>query len=163
MNKGQIFSIDFLFAMVLMIFFLGMLIGLGEMQNYEKKEQTIRAELETRTQAALITLTNSNDFTCKTDLGTHLAYSIDLSKLIPKTNIDTKNNLGLKDYNLSILLDNIIQTGKDDAHFGKNIYAFDINILQCNGIVNFSDINNCMNDTCSGATKQAKLTIKVSK
>ena len=101
MNKGQIFSIDFIIAMILMIFFLGSLLSLGELQNYERKERRIIYELESKTEAALITLTNSPSYSCKLDTNSFLAYSVDINKIKNIKHNDLKNSIGLNDYNLS--------------------------------------------------------------
>ncbi len=164
MNKGQIFSVDFLFAMILMIFFLGTLFGIGEIKNYETKEDNIRNELEMKSQAALITLTNSKMFSCENDVNLFMAYSIDKDKLdLITTQKEFKEMLGLADYNLSLLLDGGTVNGKNDIHSGRNIYAIDLNVLYCEGTAKFSDINACIGGSCNAKVEQKKLTIKVSK
>jgi len=163
MNKGQIFSIDFLIAMILMIFFLGLLLSLGELQGYERKEARIRYEIASKTEAAIISLVNSPQYACEMDTNSYLAYSLDISKINTMSNDELKKSLGLLDYNLSLLLDNLILSGHDDPLNGKNIYAVDLDILYCNGNISFSDLNMCMNGTCGTVIEKHTLKVKVSK
>jgi len=163
MNKGQIFSLDFIIAMILMVFFLGLLLSLGELQGYERKEKRILYELESKTEAALISLVNSPQFSCKLDTNSFLAYSFDIKKIDLITNEDLKNSIGLLDYNLSLFLDGTQVTGHEDIHSGKNIYAIDVNILYCNGEVSFTELNNCMSGSCGDTINKQTLKLKVSK
>jgi len=163
MNRGQIFSIDFLIAMILMIFFLGLILSLGELQGYERKEERIRYELESKTESALISLVNSPDYACKLDTNSYLAYSFDYSKINLISQDDLKKSLGLIDYNLSLILNGHIDVNHNDAHNGTNVYAIDLNVLYCDSEVNFSDLNSCMNGTCSPTLSNQILKLKVSK
>jgi len=163
MNKGQIFSIDFIIAMILMIFFLGSLLSLGELQNYERKERRIIYELESKTEAALITLTNSPSYSCKLDTNSFLAYSFDLNKIKNINHDDLKKSVGLNDYNLSLLLDHSFVLNHVDEHNGLNIYSIDINILFCDGDISYQDINKCHFGACGGNIKKQVLSVGVSK
>jgi len=163
MNKGQIFSIDFLIAMILMIFFLGLLLSLGEIGSYERKEQRIRYELESKTQAALIALTNSPQYNCKLDTGSYLAYSFDSSKFNGITNDDLKKYVGLDDYNLSLFLDGVKVTNHNEDHISKNIYSVDVKVLFCTGDINYTDIQNCMDGSCTNDIENKILSVMVSK
>jgi len=162
MNKGQIFSIDFVIAMILMIFFLGLLLNLGELQSYERKERRITYELESKTEAALITLTNSPNYSCKLDTNSFLAYSFDRNKIKNINHNDLKNSIGLNDYNLSLLF-NPTNPNHIDEHNGLNIYSIDINVLFCDGDISYQDINNCHFGACSGSIEKQVLSVRVSK
>lgn len=163
MNRGQIFSIDFLIAMILMIFFLGLILSLGELQGYERKEERIRYELASKTEAALISLINSPQFSCELDNNSFLAYSLDFNKI---DNISTKNlkeAIGLDGYNLSLSINYNQFPKHDEILTGKNIYVTDVKILYCNKGVSFYDLNNCMNSTCTGNVENQTLQMKVIK
>ena len=163
MNKGQLFSIDFVIAMILMIFFLGSLLSLGELQSYERKERRITYELESKTETALITLTNSPNYSCKLDTNSFLAYSFDLNKIKNITHDDLKKSIGLKDYNLSLLLNNSLVQNHVDDHAGLNIYSIDVEVLFCDGNISYQDINNCQFGACSHGVEKKILSVGVSK
>jgi len=163
MSKGQIFSIDFLIAMVLMVFFLGFLMNLGDLQSYEKKEAGIISELSDRGDAAAITLTNSIEFACKTDTNTFLAYSFDIKKVNIIVLEDLKERIGLFDYNVSLALDGTALPDKDNPHDGKQIYSIDLSVLTCDGNINFKDINACINGLCTGTVENKVFNLKVSR
>ena len=66
MNKGQIFSIDFIIAMILVIVFIGVLITSVETKHYSEKEN-INFELDlARSTTSLRVLTNGQ-YSCKTN------------------------------------------------------------------------------------------------
>lgn len=163
MNKGQIFSIDFIIAMILMLVFLGGLMSIGEVQSYEKKEAQIRNNLKTKTEAALIVLTNSQEYGCTLDTGETLAYSLDSTKITSVPHIKLKEDLGLVDYNLSLLIDGVVDPNHSENSSSPNIYAAEINILYCGKGITYSDINSCYTGSCPANIAESKLTIEVSK
>ena len=145
-----------------MVFFLGFLLSLGELQSYEKKENGIISELSNRSEAAAIALTNSSEFTCKTDTNTFLAYSFDFDKIGSFTLPEIKEKIGLVDYNVSLALDNG-NIGKNDLHEGKQIYVINLNVLYCEDGAKFVDVNSCIHGSCSGTLEKRVLNLKVSK
>ncbi|MBT7241372.1 MAG: hypothetical protein HN878_02670, partial [Candidatus Diapherotrites archaeon] len=123
----------------------------------------IISELSNRSEAAAITLTNSNEFTCKTDTNTFLAYSFDFDKIDLFTLPEIKEKIGLADYNVSLALDSFSINGKNDPHAGKQIYAINLNVLYCNDGAQFVDVNACIHGSCSGNLEKRVLNLKVSK
>jgi hypothetical protein len=163
MSKGQIFSLDFLIAMILMIFFLGLILSLGELGGYERKEQRLQHELELNAEAALLTLSNSHQYGCTLDTNTTLAYSINQKKVRDLTHVELKNSLGLNDYNLSVMLGGTIIGPHDEGHFGRNVYALEVDILSCIDDITYPMLEKCLDGTCDPGINKQTLTVKVSK
>jgi hypothetical protein len=163
-NNGQIFSVDFLIAIILMIFFLGTIIGMTEVKNYEKKEELSIYTLENQSDAAVIVLTNSNLFACKTDTNNVLAYSIDMQKIntFAGNSTELKEKLGLLDYNISIKVGNITVFSEDLSE-NRNVHVSQINVLKCNNGILFSDLNACMTGLCTDTITQEILLLEVGK
>jgi len=148
MYKGQIFSTDLLFAMILMILCLGTIISAYEFNLYNQKQDTLQKELKERTETAIIALTNSVA-NCQIEDPSgkfiSLAYSININKITtlalnPKI---LKETLAIQDTNLQIKLStsgNILAEGINT----QNIVAIDINVITCNSSATMKDLNDCM-------------------
>jgi len=159
MNKGQMFSVDFLLSIAMLILFIGLLMAAAEIKGYEAKEKILSNSLEQKTEVALGILMNSPDVGC-TFNGEVLSSSINTTKLTTITLAQLKTKLNLQDNNVSIVLDGIEVMG--DTMDSKNIVALDSEVLICSGNVSFSDLNSCMTQTVCPLPKQT-ISIKVGK
>ena len=55
-NRGQLITIDFLMALILVIFCLGVLMSFVELRSYEIKESISYNDLQEKTEAGVIAL-----------------------------------------------------------------------------------------------------------
>ena len=144
MSKGQLFSTDLLFGVVLLIFGLGILIGAAEMNMYNQKQELTQNELINKTILAAQIITNSNEWDCNFDT-THAAYSINKNKFYePNFTIENiKQKTNLVDYNIRIVIgEEVIY---NEIQNQKNVIAYDLNILTCNNSTTFNMLKYCMN------------------
>ena len=149
-NKGQIFSVDFIIAVSIGLVFLGLLITSSELRVYSLKENRVNDELINKTNTVLIALVNG-EYSCKTDNNIFLPFSINSSEFYLLNKSQIKQYL-LLDKNISLKIgDNLIV----DDNMGveefvlKDIIALDFEVLVCNGLVSFADLNNCIiRDNC---------------
>jgi len=167
MHKGQIFSTDLLFAMVIIVLCLGTIVSAYEFNLYNQKQHTIQKDLKEKTETAIIILTNSvancqiNDFNGRT---MSLAYSINTNKLTtlaanPKT---LKEALAIQDLNLQIKL-STSGTILNEVINAQNIVGIDLSVMTCNSSATMSDLNACMTlGTCNNIKKET-LSLKVKK
>jgi len=165
MGKGQIFSTDLLFAMVLIILALGALAGIAEFNNYNTKQKTIFSSLKEKSETAAITLTNAPWSSCKIN-EIPLAYSINqisLDSLI-STPLEIKKRLALQDNNVQIVMLGIPETYYvNDLMLAKNVVTIDLNVVVCTNLTTYTDINSCMNSPalCNNTNFKTK-TIRMS-
>ncbi len=177
MNKGQMFSIDFLIATVIVIMAFGLLTAAAEINFYNKKQTQLYEVMKQKTQSAAIALVNSPDYDCNIR-ELELAYSIDLNKASKISESDFKNRLGLKDYNANISFRDLANGGtllsqkiiNDSITDSNNVVSIDLNIAGCVTFPRptYSDLNNCIRTTqgnfCSSSTlKIYTMTVKVAK
>jgi len=163
MHKGQIFSIDLLASMVIIILGFGLLTSLGEINLYNTKQKQSFEILKQKTETALIIFTNSPRYDCNIE-GIQLAYSLDENKLNLLTEQEIKKELGLMDYNVQIHTET--NTILNDTLNQENIASIDLNIAYCKNNPTFEDLTNCTNSggTCYDTKLMLKtLTIRVGK
>lgn len=136
-NKGQLISLDFLFATILVIFSLGMLIGMAELRMYEIKEGIIYDDLQEKTEAAMIILSGGSLVGCVTDNGAILPFSYDDDAA--KTAKVTKANLGLTDYNVSLQIGGatILNDSLQDT---KNTLSVDLSMIKCSDNIKINQL-----------------------
>lgn len=135
MAKGQIITLDFLLATILVVFAIGVLMSFGEMRVYDLKDSLSEDILENKTHAAVIAFSGGNISGCEMN-GLNIPFSYDSEK---RSNI-TKDVLGLSDYNVSFSI------GSDEVITGnlvraKDIVAMDFDVVTCTGAINFVDLN----------------------
>ena len=159
MNKGQIFSIDFILAIVLVILFMGTIITFSETQLYSEKENILTTKLMKQTDAGLVALLNGK-YSCKLESGINLANSLDKSQISSENNDSLKKYLGLNDNNVSLKLDGTA-LNLDETHTKTTRIILDQNILVCTGQVLISDLNNCLRGSNCTLTEN-KISIEVS-
>ena len=156
MNKrGQIFSVDFIIAVSIGILFLGLLIGVSETRIYSMKENNNTDILINETNAKLSALVNGK-YACITDNQIVLPYSLDESKIGTEPSI--KNYLGI-DNNVVLTIGS---TTIINNQLNSDIVSLELEALVCNGIIPFSDLNNCLEGNACSARKET-ITLKVSK
>ncbi|MFA6268787.1 MAG: hypothetical protein WCW13_03870 [archaeon] len=163
MSKGQIFSIDFILAMVLVIFGIGTMMAIAEFNMYNIKQKQEYSNLTEKTQSALIVIANSEWSSCKIG-NTFFPYSINSDKLnlLIQNPVELKKRLALQDYNTQIISDGT-RINYDTIN-SDNIVALELNILYCNNSTTATDVNNCMNSTtkCTNNNfKTGNISIKV--
>jgi len=157
MNKGQIFSTDLLFGMVIIIFGFGLMLALTETSSFDAKHARIEKQLQEKTEVALLLLTSSPIGQC--DLNVKLPYSINTEKLTSLGSVALKKALLLEDNNVSISLSGgttLINETPNTA----NIISIDLNVFVCDNSTKFSDLNTCLSSTIPCNNLQT-LTIKV--
>ena len=143
MNKGQIFSTDFLIAMVLIILGLGVITSVLEFNQYNIKQKAEYDLIKEKTQSAMIALTNNPSLECDIN-GILLPYSINTNKFSETPLPELKDKLGLRDYNIQVTFTEVLS---EDQINSKTIISLDLNILACDNTAGFSDLNNCMKTT----------------
>jgi hypothetical protein len=159
-HKGQIFSIDFILAMLLAVLFLGMIVNLNESKLYSQKEDILTIKLTNQTDAGLVALLNGK-YSCKLqNTQINLANSLNLKTLNNTTKTRIKKDLGLNDRNVSLTVNNI-STSLDDTNFSNAIIILDQNILICTDFISIEQLNNCINNI-SCDLNEATLNFKVS-
>ncbi|VVB74284.1 Uncharacterised protein [uncultured archaeon] len=177
MHKGQMFSMDFLIAAVIVIMAFGLLTAAMEINFYNKKQSQLYEVMKQKAQTAAIALVNSPDYDC--NIGSlELAYSIDLNKAAGISESDFKNRLGLKDYNANISFRDLANGGNiivqkiinDSITDSNNIASIDLNIAGCAKDIRpaYSDLNTCIRTPqgsycSSSALKLYTMTVKVAK
>lgn len=164
MRKGQIFSVDFLIAITIVVLIISTFLIAVEKSNFDKKENFDSTKLGQKLSASAFSLITTN-YSCETN-EQKIMYSVDKAKVI--TNQDTlKKEIGLLDYNVQIVLigENTTEILNEELT-GNNIYVIDFDVLVCenSNSLNFLDTIDCIDGKCysSKVTKQ-KLTIRVSK
>ncbi len=168
MHKGQIFSTDFLFGMILVILGVGLLLASFEINSYNTKENALRSIMKEKVETAALVLVNNIDFDCNYG-GTEIAYSINTDKLnLETTNlIKLKEKLGLSDYNVNISLSTPFVAYVTEILPNDNIIGIDLNVLTCTNAIKYADINKCISTSISSCQSTAiqlkKLSIKVAK
>jgi hypothetical protein len=159
-HKGQIFSIDFILAMLLAVLFLGMIVNLNESKLYSQKEDILTIKLTNQTDAGLVALLNGK-YSCKLqNTQINLANSLNLKTLNNTTKTRIKKDLGLNDRNVSLTVNNI-STSLNDTNFSNAIIILDQNILICTDFISIEQLNNCINNI-SCDLNEATLNFKVS-
>ncbi|MBT4192514.1 MAG: hypothetical protein HOE11_04355 [Candidatus Diapherotrites archaeon] len=143
MEKGQIFSLDFILAVVLLILFLGTIINAANIQQYNSKAELLDEEFTSSIETAAITLLNGN-YSCEY-ANTKLASSIDLTLLTPASATALKSYLGLEDKLIFLEIDGT--TILDETAGSEQIYVFDFEVLTCNAPLDLSQIILCTS-TC---------------
>lgn len=165
MHKGQIFSIDFLIAMGIVVLLIGTILLATEKQNFYQTEENEHNKLTTKINNGLLALFATGEYDCNLE-NQRLKYSLDINKLIQKK-ATIKQKIGLIDYNVQLIIETDISVQilneelKDDT-----IYALDMNILTCidSNKLSYLDLFNCREGTCYSANlKERKLSIRVSK
>ena len=159
MNKGQIFSIDFILAIVLVILFMGTIITFSETQLYSEKENILTTKLMKQTDAGLVVLLNGK-YSCKLESGINLANSLNISLIATANKDPLKKYLGLNDNNVSLKIDGT-PLNLDEVSTKNTIIILDQNILVCTSQVLISDLNNCLRGSNCTLTEN-KISIEVS-
>ena len=150
MNKGQIFSIDMLFAIILLIFSIGIIIGSAEINTYNQKQQINQNNLITKTIIGAEVITNSNEWKCDLN-NTHLPYSINMNKFnttnFPLEKIKEKANLTT--YNIRISINNEI-IYNENIEENKDLIVHELEILTCTNQTTFNELKECIdkNENC---------------
>lgn len=159
--KGQIFSLDFLMSMILVILIIGMIIQTSELNNYNTKEYIEKKNMEDSLNSSLMILLANTQYNCELN-GTTLKNTIDKRKLLQKTNI--KEEIGLLNYDLELIVNNKNYTPQ--LIDKKNIFAIETEIMTCEKSTDYinMDLTNCLNNDCfkNFLTKE-KIILKVGK
>jgi cell division protein FtsI/penicillin-binding protein 2 len=161
-NKAQIFSTDFLLAMIIILLGFGLIANLSELNQYNTKNQANMQTLKEKAETAAIIFTNSNEYDCNYGT-TKLAYSINMTKLTAISAVPEELNkkLALQEYKLLIEIDTIPVVGSVDNFLGpKNIEVIDMNVLICDELTKFSDITKILRGE-AGITNPHKAAVKI--
>lgn len=125
-KKGQIMTLDFLIATILVIFSIGMLIGMAELRSYNIKEGIIYQDLKEKSEGALIIISSGSLAGCTTNNGTTIPFSFNKDKSFELN----KSSLGLEDYNVSLTVDGffLINDSMDNV---QNIISTELELIEC--------------------------------
>jgi hypothetical protein len=140
--RGQIFSIDLIVAMIILVLFLGILITHSETITYSEKENIQMQKLIQKSEAGLTALLNGK-YSCTTSSQNRLANSIDEQKI--GTNlIQIKEYLALQNFKIEIKISEGANQkfSKFDDPLGYNVIVNERDILFCDGTINEADIEN---------------------
>jgi hypothetical protein len=161
--KGQIFSLDFLIAMTLLILILGVILNTTETKNIEVKEKILKTQIEEKVNVAFQTLLNTPEFNCDINK-LILTNTIDKNKLL-QNNQELKNMLGLTRYNIEIKIND--QNITSQINYQNNeILTIEQEIFFCEKSLNYTtmDLNNCRIDNCyTNYLEKGKITLMVGK
>lgn len=95
MEKGQVFSLDFVISMVALTAAVGLMIQAIEVNTYYEKERNTFDEMKLVAETAADLLVASNNTTCTDTLGNHLMNCLDKTKVTkPKTEAMIPNKYG---------------------------------------------------------------------
>ncbi len=145
MNRGQIFSIDLLFGVIILLLGIGILLGAVEINTYNQKQQIAQENINQKTILAAQVITNSTEWDCNFDQF-HAAYSINRDKFGNETLGNTlaklKEKTTLMDYNIKLILGTDIIY--DEISNSNNIVVFDLNVLTCKNTTDFNMLKNCV-------------------
>lgn len=151
MNKGQLFSIDLLFGVILLLFGIGILISAAEINSYNQKQENNYNELLTKTILASQVITNSTEWDC--NFGeTHAAYSLNKDKFsiaFGNTTTKIKEKANLLDYNIKITIGDTPPLYEELIN-SKDVVVYTLDILTCNNTTDFNMLKKCMSadSTC---------------
>jgi len=164
-NKGQIYSLDFIIATVLVVICIGAMLNLYETKNQEIALKENQKTLETKLITAKEIILGSSNFNCDLN-GIILSQTIDKNKIINASELKAK--LGLQDVNTQISITSNRETTYilNDVVSGGDIYSIDSNIMICESStkLNFSIINDCFDGKCYNKNfTEGKIQIRVSK
>ncbi len=155
-HKGQIFSLDFIIAMTIIILFLALMINTAEIKTHEIKEGLLDKELQNKANSALLALSNGN-YSCKMN-NSNIAFSIDNTVLSSTSLTEIKEYLGLQKHKASIFIDNAELFSEE---MGEEIFSVEVDVLECNNGISFSELQNCLEGSCG--TQKKVLNIRVSR
>ena len=88
MERGQIFSLDFLISMIVITAAIGLLIQATEYNTYNMKEERAYNEMRNVARIAANLIVSSNETTCEDEIGGHLMNCVDTinGNFVPITN-----------------------------------------------------------------------------
>ncbi len=169
MNKGQIFSIDLLFASIIAILLIGVLINVIEIKNYEQKDSILQTDFDLSSEAALNVLLNGK-YSCEFN-NINISNSIDRGKLHNSTIEELSKELGLIDKNFEIWTIDTLSNSpiKSKGIIGENANVYEIDFLDCEFIGEtdtriFENLNNLIKtNTTQEIAQKNTLLFKVSK
>jgi hypothetical protein len=144
MERGQIFSLDFILAVVLLVLFLGTIINATNMQQYTSKVELLDQELNSSIETAAITLLNGK-YSCEY-ANTKLASSIDLVLLTSASATEVKSYLGLEDKLIFLEIDGTPIF--DETTGSEQMYVFDFNVLTCDSPIDIQTLVFCSMVSC---------------
>jgi hypothetical protein len=143
--KGQIFSLDFIIAIVIVIVFFGTILNAYETRNIMFKQEIENQFIIEKSNNAFLLLTSN--FPCETENGIILPYTINVEKmndfLKSESEYELKKKIGLKDNNIVLIIDktkiiNEVQSSKD------TIIVIEKNILTCDNKIIFEEFEKCL-------------------
>lgn len=165
MHKGQVFSVDMLFGIILLIFGIGILIGAAEINFYNYRETLEQKEILQKAIIGAQIFSNSEELDCYfSDM--HLPYSINREKLVLMDIEGIKQKTNLTDYKIQISINEEVIFSDTDST--TDLIAIDLNILTCNNYADFNMLKACMtkNERCyapDANISESKLKIEVAK
>ncbi|MDD3083963.1 MAG: hypothetical protein PHP82_02995 [Candidatus ainarchaeum sp.] len=159
MNKGQIFSLDFLLAMIIVIIFFGTIINSFETKTYLLKENINYDSLIQKSNSAFIALTNGK-YVCKTNVNNNLPFTIN-KNLLPEQIFELKEYLGLQDKNILLILDEEILFEDKLLEKNEKIIVIEKDIVICDNEIDFVEFEKCLNGNPCEFEKK-KIVLKVS-
>ncbi len=165
--KAQIFAVDVIISIILVILAIGIISAAAEFNFYNSKQQTSYAILKQKAETAAIVLANSNWSSCSTG-NTNLSYSINTIKINAiNPNPDTrkaeiKKRLGLEGYKANIILQTpVAYEILNEEMTDPNAVSLELNVFVCTGgNVAQNLLNSCMEGgACTFSERKLIITV----
>jgi len=141
-------TLDFLIAMILVVFSIGAMMQLAELRTYEIKENIEYEDLQEKAEAAAIALSGGTLIGCTTENGTAVPFTYNTS--VPGI---TKGDLGLKDYNVEVTADQVDLIA-EDLGSAANVIVVDLELDKCSSPMPITGVSG--QDTQTVTLKVAK-------
>jgi hypothetical protein len=170
MHKGQIFSMDFLFALILLVVFLGTIVTHSQIRTHAEKEVILNEQLLKETDSAITVLLNGAT-PCKITKNSNTIYTLnnsintnDLNKALLNQNKieEFKEKLGLVNKNIVITidLDNYIM---EITSTPSDMLVFKRKIITCDSDITIDQFNDYLLGNGTSPIAEQELFFKVAK
>ena len=158
MEKGQIFSLDFLISLVAVILAIGLIIQFSELNVYNKKDNQLFDETKRVAETAGNLLVGNPDIACKLKTAAGSTIS-NLSNCVVVSAI-SKNSLGIPSgYSCKISGITVGDCPASSVPSGENFYSVSRKVV-LGGTVSKKDFDNCINTpTCALPERDVVITV----
>jgi hypothetical protein len=161
--KGQIFSLDFIIAIVIVIVFFGTILNAYETRNIMFKQEIENQFIIEKSNNAFLLLTSN--FPCETKNGVVLPHTINVEKmndfLGDESVYELKRKINLENNNVILRINGnkIVDEGQLNK---KTIVVIEKDILTCSNTIDFEEFEKCLTGGNCDYIEQ-KISLMVSK